>query len=91
VKPAELLVAREALARHALPPEQRQLMLLETEDRRVAKMPSGARIDWNQGDYILDKWTRKGWWEYGVSARSGWLTPKGVEALSLAIEQGANP
>ncbi len=28
--------------------------------------------------YILSKWTwPKGWWEYGVSLRGGWLTDKG--------------
>jgi hypothetical protein len=23
---------------------------------------------------ILDKWVSKGWWNYGVTLRSGWLT-----------------
>lgn len=32
--------------------------------------------------YILDKWTRKGWWEYGVSLRSGWMTQEGIIALT---------
>jgi len=31
-------------------------------------------------DYLLQKWTDKGWWNYGVSARSGWLEPAGIEA-----------
>ncbi len=30
--------------------------------------------------YILYKWTDKDWWNYGVSARTGWLTDKGLEA-----------
>lgn len=29
-------------------------------------------------EYVLDKWCRRGWWEYGVSLRSGWLTPEGL-------------
>lgn len=29
--------------------------------------------------YYLDKWTQKGWWNYGVTARSGWWTPEGIE------------
>lgn len=31
--------------------------------------------------YLLDKWTDKGFWEFGVSMRSGWLTPEGKEKL----------
>lgn len=27
---------------------------------------------------ILYKWSDKGWWNYGVSARTGWLTEKGL-------------
>ncbi len=31
--------------------------------------------------YWLDKWTDKGLWNYGVSARSGWVTDKGKEKV----------
>jgi hypothetical protein len=31
-----------------------------------------------RGLYLLQKWADKGWWEYGVTLRSGWLTPKGA-------------
>ncbi len=37
--------------------------------------------------YVLDKWTRKGWWEYGVSLRTGWLTDAGYEALPRMIAE----
>lgn len=30
--------------------------------------------------YIYDKWTRKGWYEYGVSVMAGWLTDEGMVA-----------
>lgn len=30
--------------------------------------------------YLLLKWADRGWWEYGVSARTGWLTEKGLDA-----------
>jgi hypothetical protein len=30
---------------------------------------------------LLSKWTDKKWWEYGVSARSGWFTPEGIAEL----------
>jgi hypothetical protein len=37
--------------------------------------------------YLLEKWAYKGWWEYGVSSRSGWLTPEGKKALRKVIEE----
>ena len=39
--------------------------------------------------YILDKWSGKGWWDYGVTLRSGWLTEKGINELlqTLALEE----
>ena len=33
---------------------------------------------------LLAKWARKGWWEYGVSLRGGWLTDVGRAALAAA-------
>jgi len=30
---------------------------------------------------MLDKWVGKGWWEYGVSLRTGWLTDAGRAAI----------
>lgn len=29
--------------------------------------------------YYLEKWTGKGWWEYGVSMRTGWLEKEAYE------------
>ena len=29
--------------------------------------------------YILEKWSKNGYWEYGVSTRGGWTTQKGLE------------
>jgi len=45
-----------------------------------------------RGYYLLDKWTRKGFWEYGVTSRTGWFTQAGkdwLEDLGL-IRQDAN-
>lgn len=28
--------------------------------------------------YYLTKWSDKGWFDYGVSARTGWFTPEGI-------------
>lgn len=30
--------------------------------------------------YVLNKWTDKGWWEYGTALTSGWLTEAGLAA-----------
>ena len=32
--------------------------------------------------YLLYKWTDRGWWDYGVSVTSGWLTDEGKEEFS---------
>jgi hypothetical protein len=29
--------------------------------------------------YLLEKWSNKGWYEYGVTLDLGWLTPLGKE------------
>lgn len=34
--------------------------------------------------YVLEKWSGKGWWQYGVSLRCGWLTNEGRAALREA-------
>ncbi len=47
----------------------------------VHKMASVDMIE-KRAMAMLDKWDRKGWWEYGVSLRSGWLTAKGLVALT---------
>jgi len=33
---------------------------------------------------ILEKWSDKGQWEYGVSVRSGWLTEVGYKHLEAS-------
>jgi len=39
-------------------------------------------IEWNRAEYLLEKWTRAGWWEWGVSLRSGWLTDEAPQELT---------
>lgn len=29
--------------------------------------------------YLLEKWSRKGWYEWGVTMDLGWITPEGIE------------
>lgn len=31
---------------------------------------------------LLNKWTDRDWWEFGVSMRSGWFTESAPEALT---------
>jgi len=38
--------------------------------------------------YVLDKWSDKGYWEYGVSLRSGWLTEDGRKEMERRRDGG---
>lgn len=38
-------------------------------------------VHWKRAEGFYRKWTRKGWWNYGVSARTGWFTDAGLAAL----------
>lgn len=38
-------------------------------------------MEWGRAESILEKWTRRGWWEWGVSIRSGWLTDTAPQYL----------
>jgi hypothetical protein len=39
---------------------------------------------------ILRKWGRRGWFESGISTRTGWMTPDGIRhARLLAAEVAA--
>lgn len=35
--------------------------------------------------FLLEKWGDKGWWECGVSERTGWLTDKGLAEAQKAV------
>lgn len=39
-------------------------------------------LDAGRAEDLIMKWTRLGWWAYGVSLRSGWLTDEAPEALA---------
>lgn len=32
--------------------------------------------------FLLDKWSDRGWWDYGVSARTGWFTPEAPQVMT---------
>ena len=33
--------------------------------------------------YLLEKWSDKGFWDYGVSARGGWITEEGRKHFAI--------
>ncbi len=39
----------------------------------------GFPMHYKRAWYLLEKWSEKGWYDYGVSADLGWLTDKGKE------------
>ena len=42
---------------------------------------------YKQNWYYLDKWTRKGWYNYGVCADMGWLEEKGKAVARELLEE----
>lgn len=63
------------------------LELAKRRPRQLANGPYATDISTELGIhpkralYILRKWEGKGWWESGVSERSGFLTDKGKEMV----------
>lgn len=46
-------------------------------------------MNYKRAWYLLDKWSRKGWYEYGVTLDLGWLTNEGKKkAQELISEEG---
>jgi len=46
-----------------------------------------CRMDIPRAVYILNKWTTKGWYDYGVNVDLGWLTDKGKEEFARIIKE----
>lgn len=38
-------------------------------------------MNYKRGYYLLRKWSDKGWWDYGVSLRTGWFTQEAPESM----------
>ena len=61
------------------------LKTLASERPRQTKGPFATDIGVRLGipvkraEYLLKKWSRRGWWNCGVSLRSGWLEAPGLE------------
>lgn len=58
----------------------------------VAMRPAGADVrdvirmqhmHYKRCWYLLEKWARKGWYDYGVTLDLGWLTPKGFAEIKV--------
>lgn len=43
----------------------------------VRQLVRDLNMNAKRAAYILDKWTGKGWYNYGVSVMAGWLTDEG--------------
>lgn len=41
---------------------------------------AGLGIHHKRADYLFEKWTGNGWYDYGVCVDLGWLTAAGKEA-----------
>ena len=37
-----------------------------------------GKISHKRVNYLLEKWAKKGWYDYGVTLDLGWLTPEGI-------------
>ncbi len=47
----------------------------------VGRVPESMCALDKRGLYILGKWEARGWWDCGVTLRSGWLTDKGLAEM----------
>jgi hypothetical protein len=59
-----------AAKRHAGPFNPGQAPFLDELAQQIGMHPKRAIG-------IAEKWTRRNWWDCGVSTRAGWLTPLG--------------
>ena len=44
----------------------------------VREVASNLGMAPKRAAYICEKWTNKGWYDYGVNVLAGWLTPEGL-------------
>ncbi len=52
----------------------------------VRDVVSDLRLHPKRARYLLEKWTRKGYYNYGVSLDMGWLTANGKRVAALVKE-----
>jgi hypothetical protein len=45
----------------------------------VREVVADIGMNGKRAAYLCEKWTDKGWYEYGVNVLAGWLTKEGLE------------
>jgi hypothetical protein len=56
-----------------------QLILMPGNRKTPREIAQELGMHWKRATYLCLKWSYKDWYEYGVCADLGWLTPKGME------------
>ena len=53
---------------------------LSTSEKTVQDIINGKdfSMHYKRVWYLLEKWSQKGWYDYGVSIDLGWITPEGL-------------
>lgn len=51
--------------------------------RPVDEIAIGLGIPVKRALALLDKWDDKGWWDFGVSLRYGWMTKTAPQSLKV--------
>lgn len=54
----------------------------------IREAVEGCIVPFKRCAYYLDKWSTKGWYDYGVSLYLGWLEPLGREKLQEIVGGG---
>ena len=71
-------------------PDELRMMQMTTP-RAPYNAPIFAQIpDWLPEErffFILQKWEERGWWEHGVSLRTGWLTVTGKACIEIILQK----
>lgn len=67
-------------------PDELELMRVLTHPHGHFRDGAGDLVDVTKREaYVLAKWSARGWWESGVSLRSGWLTERGRDHLREVV------
>lgn len=59
---------------------------LEHKSPRVLINEPSFTMHYKRAWYLLEKWTDKGWYDYGVTEDLGWLTEEGKKQARSLLE-----
>lgn len=62
--------------------DERRLLRLVADGVKPRDAGEALGIPWKRVAYICEKWSRKGWYDYGVTVDLGWLEQPGREAAA---------